>query len=262
MRLAGRPPNQGPQPGPQLGKLEWLDEVIVGTAVEPADAVGNAVLRGQHQDRHRLHAPEPFQKRPTIQLGQHNIEDNCIVIPTGGLEQTLIAVFGRVDGISLLAQRAGDDKQQIGIVLDNQYSHCSLIVKVKQPGRKGKAAGLLKRTGSSATSQTYRDGVPRTKPAPLVLTPLTPRPWDPLPAPMRQPSPPLLSSPSIPAWLRHLPAVLAPALPQPWCPVLTRFSVLFLVSPPASWPAWNACVFDGLCVPSPCAQPAASRTGA
>ena len=44
-----RPTNAGPDSREQLFEREGLDEVVVGAGVEPCDAIGERVLRGQHQ---------------------------------------------------------------------------------------------------------------------------------------------------------------------------------------------------------------------
>src|ERR1700722_759649 len=49
--LSAAPPEQGPQPGQQLGEREWFDQVIVGAGIETLDPVVHGVPGRQHEDR-------------------------------------------------------------------------------------------------------------------------------------------------------------------------------------------------------------------
>ena len=51
MRLTGRAPHQRTQPRRQLMQIHRFDHVVVGANVQPADALGHRIARGQHQHR-------------------------------------------------------------------------------------------------------------------------------------------------------------------------------------------------------------------
>src|SRR5215813_12703447 len=71
-----RPPQQRFQPSDQLLERERLDEVVVSTAAQPADAILHASPRGQHQHRYRVPAMANLaQDRQPIAIGQTKIEN-------------------------------------------------------------------------------------------------------------------------------------------------------------------------------------------
>ena len=65
--------------GEQLGEGERLDEIIVGSLLQPVDAIVDRAERGQHQHRRR-HAcgAQRAQHRQAVEPGQHAIEDDEI----------------------------------------------------------------------------------------------------------------------------------------------------------------------------------------
>src|SRR6516165_3780854 len=65
-----RSPQQGLGSRNELSDREWLDEIVVGPAVEAGDAVIHRIASGQHEDRNRVSAsPELGQKFETVAVG-------------------------------------------------------------------------------------------------------------------------------------------------------------------------------------------------
>ena len=60
------------QTGQQLGKRERLDQVVIGSGIEPAHAIGNGIARGEKEDGNvawRLAGPDPSGARSAIGRG-------------------------------------------------------------------------------------------------------------------------------------------------------------------------------------------------
>ena len=55
--------------------------------------------------------------------GQHHVENDGVVVRAFGVEEPVIAVVGGIHGITLLAQRLGEAREQVGFVFDDQDSH-------------------------------------------------------------------------------------------------------------------------------------------
>jgi hypothetical protein len=117
--------DQRPQPREQLRKLEGLDEVVVGAVVEPFDAIVDGIPRGEDQDRCRLRLAQRLEHFETVELRQHEIEDESVVLPAQRLVETLLAVAGAVHRVAGLTQRGLQASAQIGLVLDDQNSHAN-----------------------------------------------------------------------------------------------------------------------------------------
>src|SRR5215471_7253750 len=69
-QLAGAP-QQRFQPGQQLFERKRLDEIVIGAAAQPSDAILQASTGGEHQNRQRILAP-PYlsQDREAVAIGQ------------------------------------------------------------------------------------------------------------------------------------------------------------------------------------------------
>ena len=123
--LARAAADERPQAGQQLGEGEGLDQVVVGAAVEPGDAVLEGAARGQHQDRR----PDPFAAQPPAGLeavdpGQHHVEDDRVVAASDrAIASASSPLAGDVDGQALLAQPAPQQRRHLHLVLDHQDVH-------------------------------------------------------------------------------------------------------------------------------------------
>ncbi len=118
------PARQRIKAGGQLGEGEGLDQIVVGTALQPLDAIGDPADRGQHQDRgriagraHRLHQRQP------VEAGQHTVDHDRIEPAAGRLEQPVAAVLAHRDLVPGLAKPLRHEGAGVGIILDDQYPH-------------------------------------------------------------------------------------------------------------------------------------------
>src|SRR5207244_5026760 len=94
----------------QLGEGEGLGEVIIRTGAETADAVGDAVARGQHQDRGGGGArAEGAADREPVLPRQEPVEDDQVVLVHGGLLLAVLAGGGNVADDALLLKSLGTE---------------------------------------------------------------------------------------------------------------------------------------------------------
>jgi hypothetical protein len=112
----------------ELGNAERLGHVVVGAELEPQDLVGLLVARGQHDDRCRR--PSRAQLAADVEAvlaRQHHVEDDEIRLEAGGLLQSLVAVGGGGDLVSLELEVVTQSEQHLRLVLDHQNAlHRSL----------------------------------------------------------------------------------------------------------------------------------------
>ena len=70
---------QRPDPRDQLLHRERLDQVVVGAGLEPGDAVGHGIARGQHQDRRRQPlAAQPAADREAVEPRHRHVEHDHV----------------------------------------------------------------------------------------------------------------------------------------------------------------------------------------
>ena len=95
-RRLDRAPGERPQAGGQLGEGKGFDQVVVGAGVETGDAVGDAIARGQQQDR-RLDArrAQPAADLEAVDAGQHDVEHDRVVVADVDPVERLLAVAAR-----------------------------------------------------------------------------------------------------------------------------------------------------------------------
>ena len=134
-RAAGRPPPAPPaaRPGPggpapaawpPAREAERLDQVVVGAGVQAPHPVVDAVPGRQQQHRRPAAAgPQlPGHLQP-VEVGQHDVEHDRVVVDLGGQPQGLGAVPGHVDGVALLLKTTLEQQRQPGLVLGHQEPH-------------------------------------------------------------------------------------------------------------------------------------------
>lgn len=75
----GNPTLQGMQTGAQLAQIERFEQVVVGTGLQPGDAVADAVAGSQHQYRQCFATlPQPLQQLEAVFIGQAQIQHHHI----------------------------------------------------------------------------------------------------------------------------------------------------------------------------------------
>src|SRR5438105_3691805 len=88
-------PQHRPDAGEKLARAERLGHIIVGTGLEPADAVALLAARGEHDDRHlrrRTSAPQPPADLDPGDALDHPVEDYEIRRALFGKQQCFITV--------------------------------------------------------------------------------------------------------------------------------------------------------------------------
>ena len=130
--LAGAAPYESPQAREELRERERLREVVVRARVEPGDAILDAVARGQHQHRRpdALLANPPADLDP-VEPGQHQVEDDRVVLGRGRHPHRVVAGPRDVDGVALLDEASPQEGRHLELVLDDQDAHAPLIVAPK-----------------------------------------------------------------------------------------------------------------------------------
>jgi len=121
--LGGAAADQRPHASQQLAERERLDEIVVGTHVQPLDPVGDRVARRQHQHwRPATARPQAAADLEAVDARQHHVEDDRVVVVLGGQVQPLVTVEGNVDRVALLLHPAPDRPGHLDLVLHDQHS--------------------------------------------------------------------------------------------------------------------------------------------
>ena len=122
----GGPPLQSVQASEELVEVERLDQVIVGTGVEPLDPIRCGVTGGQYQDRGPDAGRPGLGQRLETGLGRHPpVEHRDLVVVGAEVDQRSHAVGDRIDGVAVLLEAARQHSAQRRVVLGNQHSHGS-----------------------------------------------------------------------------------------------------------------------------------------
>src|SRR2546423_9861683 len=82
--LARAAADQRAQSGEQLSQIEGFYNVVIGAGVEAAHAIFGLIASGEHQDWSALGLTKLLEHAPSIELWQHDIEHNGVVVPTLG----------------------------------------------------------------------------------------------------------------------------------------------------------------------------------
>ena len=91
-------------PREEFGKGEGLDQVVVGAAFQPAHAVFDGVARGQHEDGRVLVLAHRGQDLEAVHAGQHDVQDDEVVVALQREMAAVHAVAGQVHDVALLRQ--------------------------------------------------------------------------------------------------------------------------------------------------------------
>ena len=112
----------------QLGELEGLGQVVVGTQSEPLDAVLDRAGGGEHQ--HPARRPVRDQGSAdvvAVGAGQVAVEHHHVVVVDRQLRAGVVAVEGDVDGHAFPAQPDGHRLGEHLVVFGYQHSHLSTM---------------------------------------------------------------------------------------------------------------------------------------
>ncbi len=65
-------------PGHQFKRLEWFDEVIIGSQLKAFDFLGGLAFGREHQQRNIVGCAQLAAQLPAIHIRHHHIQDNHI----------------------------------------------------------------------------------------------------------------------------------------------------------------------------------------
>jgi hypothetical protein len=110
--------------GEQLREGEGLGEVIVAAGLESFHAVVHAGAGAEDEHWHpRAFGPQRAHHAEPVELRQHEVEHDGVVVHRAGQRQAALAVGSMVHGKAVLLQPAGDEGGKLRIVLDDQDAH-------------------------------------------------------------------------------------------------------------------------------------------
>ena len=144
----GHPARRGPaqdrlDPRHQLRERERLDDVVIGTGRQPADAVGFLASRRQHDNRDRPRFGLRSQAAAQLNAGnlrQHPVEDNQIRPLLGNQDLGLFPALSMRDAEAFCLQIVAQHLGERLLVLDDQdtCSHAltiSAVIRFEPHGR-------------------------------------------------------------------------------------------------------------------------------
>jgi hypothetical protein len=111
---------QGLHPRQQLLPSERLADVVVRAAAQPAHLLQLAALRGQHQHGHVADLADPLERRPPVELGHRDVEDDQVGSAAEQLAQALASVLSLADVVPRPAEKLGHERAHVRIVVDDE----------------------------------------------------------------------------------------------------------------------------------------------
>ena len=124
-RLVWREPGQEAlNPGHQLGRVERLDQVVVGARPQAADLLLDLAFSGEHDDRDVAGGPflGPDLRRHlvAVELREHDVEEDQVRSLGAPQAEPLRAVGGNDDFVALLLQRVLKQALHVGVIVDDE----------------------------------------------------------------------------------------------------------------------------------------------
>ena len=96
--------HQGAHAGQQFGKLERLDQVIVGAHVQALDLVSQPATGGEHHHALGTIAAQFFQHLPAILARQVDVQNHQFIGVLPGQVQAVDTIGGAVDHVATFVQ--------------------------------------------------------------------------------------------------------------------------------------------------------------
>lgn len=110
---------QGTQLGQQFFKRKRLCQIIIGSRVQSAYLVLDLVSGGEQEDRSRdAVGTQPATDGDPIHLGQENIEDHAIKVPSLRAKKGLLAIAHSLDGMAFFRQDTHEAPGQALVILN------------------------------------------------------------------------------------------------------------------------------------------------
>ena len=108
----------------QLRRLERLGQIIIRAAVQPRQPVFQCGPGSEHQDGDGdLFFPEGTQHGKTVHAGQHDVENDRVILGAHRPVQAVVSVVNRINGDPLFFQQLTDRRGKLPVVLHQQYAH-------------------------------------------------------------------------------------------------------------------------------------------
>jgi hypothetical protein len=122
---------EGTDAGEELGEGKRFDEIVVRAAIESGDAISYAVAGSEHKDRGvAASSAELTTEGKPIHLGEHDIEDDGVIVVIDSEGETRFSVVGDITGISPFGETLSNKCGELRLIFDDEYTHrpypCSL----------------------------------------------------------------------------------------------------------------------------------------
>ena len=125
-RFSATAPEQGLEAGVELREGEGLDQVVVAARAQALDPVVH--LAQGAEDQHRRAIPGGSQGAhdgEPVQLRQHAVDDQHVIVGARGHEQSLPAVTGVIDDRPRLTQGLAEVADHLVVIFDQEHAHGS-----------------------------------------------------------------------------------------------------------------------------------------
>ena len=124
--VTGGSAEDGVEARDQLFDVKRFGEIIVGSEVEAIEAFVEGAAGGDEDDgdAHAFSA-ELTEDAEAVATGQHDIEDDGVVV-TGGREyEAVVAIIGVVDDKAASGETLGHEPGEFGVIFDQKNFHGS-----------------------------------------------------------------------------------------------------------------------------------------
>ena len=120
----GEPGQQALDPGQELGRVERLDQVVVGAGPQAADLLLHLALGGEHDDRDvgvgALFGPDLGRDLIAVELRQHDVEEHQRRTLGRPQAESLGAVTRDDDLVALLLEGVGERPLDVRVVVHHE----------------------------------------------------------------------------------------------------------------------------------------------
>src|SRR6516225_4126688 len=119
-------PQYRADPGKQLRKREWLDQIIVCAQIKSFHTIAHTVTRGKKKNQ-RVNpiAPEFRDHFPAVLMRQHDIADQKVKFGGARSLQARLAIARKIDCEPGFAESLGQESRCFLFVFDNENPHLS-----------------------------------------------------------------------------------------------------------------------------------------
>ena len=120
------PTENGLDPCLHFQNIVGLGHVVVGAVFQAEDLVHVLTLGGKHDNRHVGVFPDALTNADAIQLGQHHIQQDHIVLSAKELGQRFLSIHGAIGFVALLLQGIFQSLQNKRLVIHKiRFAMCA-----------------------------------------------------------------------------------------------------------------------------------------